>query len=60
MLTRNDLIRIIARPLNMEKKYLDSVVKKLLWMDEFEFLAYAETIIPGRINRIIKNRYYIS
>lgn len=57
IITRNELIEIIARPLNIPEKYLVKIQLNLARMDEFDFLKYANTIIPGRINRIIKNRY---
>ena len=60
IITRNDLIRIIARPLTTDETILKKIELRFLRMNEFDFLKYSDTIIPGRINRLSKNRYYIS
>ena len=59
-ITRNELIRILARPLTIDDVMLERMEIKFLRMNEYDFLEYTDTIIPGRINRLSKNRYYIA
>lgn len=62
MYSRLELIEIMCIPYHsvLNDKIEKSIQKKLLRMDEQEFIDYAQTVIPMKINPIIKNRYYLS
>lgn len=61
MISKRQIAEIIARPFgNVPEKALNRIVLRLLQMNELDFIDYAQTIIPMRINRLSKNRYYLS
>jgi hypothetical protein len=60
--SRLELVEIMCIPYHsvMTEKVEKKIQLKLLRMDEQEFIDYTQTIIPMKINPIIKNRYYLS
>lgn len=61
MISRRQIAEIISRPFGeLPEKSLNRVIARLLKMNEIDFIEYAQTIIPMKINVLSKNRYYLS
>lgn len=61
LITRKELIQLIYMPYNdIPKRIMDKIVKHMLLINEQDFMNEIEKLLPCRINRIIKNRYYLS
>jgi len=61
MISKRQIAEIISRPFGViPEKNLNRIIARLLYMSEIDFIDYAQTIIPMKINRLSKNRYYLS
>jgi hypothetical protein len=61
ILSRKELIQIAYRPQNdIPEQTMNRIIKRLLLIDEQDFIVEIQKALPCIVNPVITNRYYLS